>query len=562
MQSLRPVHEPWFEFDLVDGDGFSWTPPRTDRYTGVSGGADWGPTKIALRTTNYAYKDWGVPTARLDRDVNTTKRPIMSAIFPRRGESLPGHRCLVTKHKKRYQVTEHFVLAWLGAVMSAGAFFNFNGDNNRGINANYSNASYGVPVPYIQNTMPQKAFFFLHNYIHFSRTQEQKSTGQHGYDPLFKSMIRYMGRAIAFIQYMPRKPIKHGIKVFAVCCSYTGVLLGFEVYCGSSAVDGTDNSAVPVVDSMALAHHLYNKYGYSFCGTRFQQTKRLVKTRTYHFSSCPTVLKTKYHMAGFKRLALNSRQIPAKPFMSIAHHLEGSGQQGRTTFAAPNAQRDYARHFNAVDRNDRDSADYTTSLRTNRWYLRVFFWLLDRVVHQLYVIIIYCARNDIGPTEWTDYLRKHGRRKFQIDLGWDLMSYAIRNSWTNMDGDNKPNWMRQTAPPPCECDKYFFCLNSLTTGLDHKRQKRTVTHFAQHDRARTKTVDCTDKRVDLQIVVSNYCKQCYRERPGTRAEKLDGIKYSRMGCPSCGERICSECWCWAKGLRYAPEEALLILMVL
>eukprot|EP00956_Cyclotella_meneghiniana_P033957 scaffold100628_cov85-Cyclotella_meneghiniana.AAC.4 len=59
-----------------------------------------------------------------------------------------------------------------------------------------------------------------------------------------------MGRAIAFIQYMPRKPIKHGIKVFAVCCSYTGVLLGFEVYCGSSAVEGTDNSAVAVVDRL------------------------------------------------------------------------------------------------------------------------------------------------------------------------------------------------------------------------------------------------------------------------------------------------------------------------
>jgi hypothetical protein len=54
-----------------------------------------------------------------------------------------------------------------------------------------------------------------------------------------ESMIRYMGRAIAFIQYMPQNPIKHRIKVFAVCCSYTGVLLGFEAYCGSSAVEGT-----------------------------------------------------------------------------------------------------------------------------------------------------------------------------------------------------------------------------------------------------------------------------------------------------------------------------------
>ena len=88
--------------------------------------------------------------------------------------------------------------------------------------------------------MPQKAFTFLRNYIHFSRTQDQKLSGQPGYDPLFKvhhiinllmtrirtvwmavdrvtideSMICYMGRAIAFIQYMPRKPITHGVKVF------------------------------------------------------------------------------------------------------------------------------------------------------------------------------------------------------------------------------------------------------------------------------------------------------------------------------------------------------------
>ena len=157
--------------------------------------------------------------------------------------------------------------------------------------------------------------------------------------------------------------------------------------------------------------------------------------------------------------------------------------------------------------------------------------------------MIYCAQNSIGPEAWNEYKKKHGRRRFQIDLGRDLMNYAIRNSWTNMDGP-KPNWMRQLPPLPCECNKCFFCLNSLTTGIDHKRQKRTVTHFVQHDRTRTKTVGCTDKRVDLQIG-SNYCKQCYRERPGTREEKLDGINYSRMGCPSCEERICKECW--AKG---------------
>lgn len=43
-----------------------------------------------------------------------------------------------------------------------------------------------------------------------------------------------------FIQYMPHKPIKQGIKVFAVHCIYTEVLLDFEVYCGSDSADGVD----------------------------------------------------------------------------------------------------------------------------------------------------------------------------------------------------------------------------------------------------------------------------------------------------------------------------------
>lgn len=209
------------------------------------------------------------------------------------------------------------MLAWLGCTIYAGALFS--GDNNRGIDAIYSDSSYGMSVPFIHNTMTQDAFIFMRNYIHFSRTRNQKKSGQAGYHPLFKvntiikmlmerirtvwiagpritideSMIRYMGRAVAFIQYMPHKPIKHGIKVFAVCCSYTGVLLGFEVYCGNCTPDDFDNSAVAVDDrllkdnnltnncrgrvlytvnwytTMKLAHHLhlYNKYGYYFCGT-------------------------------------------------------------------------------------------------------------------------------------------------------------------------------------------------------------------------------------------------------------------------------------------------------
>jgi hypothetical protein len=57
---------------------------------------------------------------------------------------------------------------------------------------------------------------------------------------------------------MPRKPITHGVKVFIGLLFHTIDLLGFEVYCGSSAVDGTDNSAVAVVDCLLKDNNLTN----------------------------------------------------------------------------------------------------------------------------------------------------------------------------------------------------------------------------------------------------------------------------------------------------------------
>lgn len=129
-----------------------------------------------------------------------------------------------------------------------------------------------------------------------------------------------------------------------------------------------------------------------------------------------------------------------------------------------------------TSRNSHDSADYnyTSSMRTERWYLQIFFWLLDRVVRQLCVTVI-CAK-------WKDYLEKSGRKRFQIDIARESINYAIDKSWTNLDSA-KPDWMRRAAVLRNKC---CFCLHSLTTGIER-------------DHTCTKTIDCTDKPVDLKI---------------------------------------------------------------
>ena len=71
------------------------------------------------------------------------------------------------------------------------------------------------------------------------------------------------------------------------------------------------------------------------------------------------------------------------------------GKKDLSILEAPKAQLDYAKQFNAVDKNDRDSSDFTTSIsmRTNCWYLRVFFWIFDRVIH-----LVYKSTQQLGVT--------------------------------------------------------------------------------------------------------------------------------------------------------------------
>ena len=65
-----------------------------------------------------------------------------------------------------------------------------------------------------------------------------------------ESMVRYGGKRIKFIQYMPNKPIKHGIKIFALCDADTGYLIAFRVFTEKRDSDTSKPTAV-VLDLLA-----------------------------------------------------------------------------------------------------------------------------------------------------------------------------------------------------------------------------------------------------------------------------------------------------------------------
>ena len=108
------------------------------------------------------------------------------------------------------------------------------------------------------------------------------------YVAINKSIINCIERAISFVQYMPEKPIKHGINLFVIYFVLSTILLCFKVYLIQE--EYSDNTALGIFDdlvkearltsaigrmlytnnyytSMVLDKHMFNKYRWKIVGT-------------------------------------------------------------------------------------------------------------------------------------------------------------------------------------------------------------------------------------------------------------------------------------------------------
>ena len=72
------------------------------------------------------------------------------------------------------------------------------------------------------------------------------------------------------------------------------------------------------------------------------------------------------------------------------------------TIAGPRVQRDYVKYINAVDKNNHYSSFYLGTICKICYYLRIFYWALDRVVYTLFVVICHLSKAGIGKSEWQE----------------------------------------------------------------------------------------------------------------------------------------------------------------
>jgi hypothetical protein len=129
-----------------------------------------------------------------------------------------------------------------------------------------------------------------------------------------------------------------------------------------------------------------------------------------------------------------------------------------------------------VDRKDRDTSDWTISVKSNRWYLRLYHWMFDAAIHSSYLLVVHIGNKRAETNTdhpWLSYSGRNGRMLFRMDLAHLLMEKGLI-MYPNVANFRKPllrpRYSRRKDYHPCERGNRFFCKYRVY-GMQHKKPK-------------------------------------------------------------------------------------------
>jgi hypothetical protein len=496
------------------------------------------------------------------------------------------------ERRKRYKragrgwvdVDEWYILCWLAILIRNAA------KGARGIYQNWTEAD-GLRDPTIADTMDRDSFIQIHQYICFqdySRRPESVKDKRNKcwkVQPLLthvsqafqklwtigremtidESMILCKSRYVQWKQYMPLKPIKHGIKVFVLCCGATGYVYNFHVYQGRGTLAPADaitsvlltaelcfTGRILFTDnyytSVSLAVTLLAAYGVYLVGT-FSPRKGAPNPDVFPYSKLTSA--DGHHVArGWLRRATRAfrqgasnvvvqailwRDSKVCGFLSTAFIgcSEGSevlrscrGAFKTLRIAAHEVVVKYLANYGAVDRADRGMADHNVAIRSSRWVMTVVFWCINAVLWNVWVVARFYMDSDGG--RYSEYKGK--RQKFQLSMSAQAFDLCLERAAEKHGGLENVGWVNRKAlararkrePTPLEKhlspanpDKHklyplekgakkTFCQRCYNVCTDKK--------LARHERARQSNTAC------------GYCMECswrYCADCNTRENHLD-----------------------------------------
>ena len=352
-----------------------------------------------------------------------------------------------------------------------------------GICPNPTYHQYWSMSPYLGNegvkkVMPLKRYEKISQYLHVAdRALEEIPVGQPGYDKLAKvrpildhisttfpkyfhpghkmsideGLVKFKGR-LSYVQFMPMKPVKRGIKLFMRCDSDSGYLYQMEVYLGKLS-DGSvhKNAYFYVVDrltsslrgknyqiffdnlytSVPLLLHLMNHKIYS-CGTlranRVQippEIKNTAKTKMLRGKSltrqdAKTRNLTTTIWQDTKLVRFASTLSSPDGICNARRRINGR----RTDVSQPICAYQYSESYCGVDKSDQYRSYYKVGRTSKRYWKYLLFFALDVTLVNAH--IVYKEVLGLPP-------KKYSSIQFRLDIVNGLI-----NGFSSRQRKNEP----------------------------------------------------------------------------------------------------------------------------
>lgn len=290
----------------------------------------------------------------------------------------------------------------------------------------------------------------------------------------------FRGRC-SFIQYIPSKPAKYGVKIFAVVDSGVYYTCNMEIYPGKQP-DGPfqlSNKPADVVERLVahlrnsgrnvtadnwfsditLLQNLSKKYGLSYVGTlkknKWQIPKEMKELKTREAFSSVFAFRKEATMVSYVPQNKNNKK---NVLLISSMHSDGSIDEDTENRKKPEIITYYNHHKIGVDMVDKMSSAYNVQRGTRRWPMVVFSTILN--VAGINSQIIYLGNgNEVSC-----------RRNFIRDLGRELImdQMVIRSQLARLPRSLTIRLRellpgKQTPRTPS---------TSTTTGANEKKRKR------------------------------------------------------------------------------------------
>ena len=293
--------------------------------------------------------------------------------------------------------------------------------------------------PAIAERMARDRFLDIHKYLHFVDNEILVHPGEPHYDRLCKvrpilemieerfvltyqphqecaideAMVPYKGRS-SLKQYMPKKPVRRGLKVWMRSDSTSGYISQFQVYVGKEVSSETGLGARVIKD---LTTTLHQKHHIVFCDNFFTSIKLFHELYQDGIYACGTIRADRkgfpadlkeHAKRGFReRGESETRHCTVNKNLTVSvwqdsktvtacstycqsvplDEVQRKQKDGsRKTFPCPHTITTYNKYMGGVDRNDQLREYYHVRLKSRKYYKYLFWMMFDVSITNAFII--------------------------------------------------------------------------------------------------------------------------------------------------------------------------------